>query len=102
MKKIKWSCEPNSGKWAVVRAEIGGLAISMAVSPEEIKHRWWFKEVISRMTLEVQYKFNKYDPVEVLRQAVESNKRYVAQTGRASEAVVLHPDHAAALLELLK
>lgn len=39
------------------------------------------------------------DPVAALRAVVESNKRYVAMTGREMDVVALSPGHAAELLE---
>lgn len=101
MKKILWSCDKSSGNDAfIVRAELCGLHIEKLVSKRVLLDMP--QAIFGAMAREIISSSKRADPVEVLRQAIESNKRYVAQTGRASEAVVLHPDHAAALLELLK
>lgn len=105
MKKILWSCaiaerSELGTQQFIVTAQLGNFKVNRIVFERELSR--FAKQIFTCMTLELRTCNPNSYAVEVLRQAVESNKRYVAQTGRTSEAVVLHPDHAAALLELLK
>lgn len=97
--KINWHAEsgfayPKNSVCIVARrgAHVQSQIIHTADASEHA-----LRFIIARLTRAL-----RLSAIEELKHLVQSNKRYVEQTGRASEGVVLHPDHAAELLCLLE